>query len=58
LVTLIDTDRQIRVFRFLLSKQHATPYAGCWMTDAVREVGPEPTAPPLHGGPRAPKPEI
>ncbi len=57
LVTIIGSQRQAHVFRFYLSKQTDPPYAGCWMTDAVLEVGSsksvpqpprEPTPPPVE----------
>jgi hypothetical protein len=46
LVTMIDAGQNIRVFRFFLSKQRESPYEGCWMTDAVREMVFESPAPP------------
>lgn len=49
LVTLIDPGRNVRVFRFFLSRQRESPYVGCWMTDAVREVVFDGPAPPPRG---------
>ena len=34
-VTLIDAQGRPAVYFFLLSRQTASPYEGCWMTDAV-----------------------
>lgn len=39
LVTVFDEQKNVCVYRFLLSRQEAPPYAGCWMTDAVRADG-------------------
>ncbi len=49
LVTVVDQDRQLRAFTFILSRQTADPYRDCWMTEAVFPVGsssPAPPAPP------------
>jgi hypothetical protein len=54
LVTILDAGQNIRVFRFFLSKQRESPYEGCWMTDAVREVLFERPAPPPRGASPAP----
>lgn len=35
LVTVLDANRAIRIFRFFLSKQTEPQYLDCWMTDAV-----------------------
>lgn len=39
LVTIVDPQRTIHVFRFFLSKQQQPPYEDCWMTDAVGTEG-------------------
>ncbi|HEX4413281.1 MAG TPA: DUF4864 domain-containing protein [Lacipirellulaceae bacterium] len=39
LVTTIDPAGELTLFRFFLSKQTKSPFAGCWMTDAVIRVG-------------------
>lgn len=54
LLTVVDSQGRLSLFRCFLSKQSDAPYAECWMTDAVlraREVappqGPPPPAQPL-----------
>jgi hypothetical protein len=39
LVTLVDRNGELRMFRWFLSKQTNVQYDGCWMTDAVVAVG-------------------
>lgn len=39
LVTVIDAERRMWVYRFYLSKQREAPYEDCWMTDAVTREG-------------------
>ncbi len=48
LLTVVDANGNLSLFRCFLSKQTAAPYADCWMTDAVirvGEVGPAPNRP-------------
>ena len=39
LVTVIDANGNLCLFRCFLSKQTAAPYTDCWMTDAVIRIG-------------------
>lgn len=52
LVTVVDENRRLRAFTFILSRQTAEPFRDCWMTEAVFPVGssaPAPAAPPGPG---------
>ena len=46
LATFLDRNNQVRVFRFILSRQTEPEYAECWMTDGVIEVEAPPAKPP------------
>lgn len=49
LVTVVDRDRRLRAFTFILSRQTSEPFKDCWMTEAVYPVSgsvPQPPAPP------------
>jgi hypothetical protein len=49
LLTVVDGNGNLSLFRCFLSKQTAAPYADCWMTDGVIRVGevnPQPNPPP------------
>src|SRR5262245_38378165 len=39
LLTVVDAQGNLSLFRCFLSKQTAAPYVDCWMTDAVLRVG-------------------
>jgi hypothetical protein len=39
LVSVIDDERNLLLYRFYLSRQNAEPYVDCWMTDAVTFEG-------------------
>jgi hypothetical protein len=39
LVTVVDERWQAHAFTFILAKQTAEPYGGCWMTEAVFPMG-------------------
>jgi hypothetical protein len=39
LVTVVDDGGNLTCYRCFLTKQSATPYRDCWMTDAVVRVG-------------------
>jgi hypothetical protein len=59
LVTVVDEDRRLRAFTFILSRQTADPYRDCWMTEAVYPVASSaPAAPGTDGSPPAPPGEI
>lgn len=38
LVSMVDGHDELRVFRFLLSRQSQHPYLDCWMTDGVAQI--------------------
>ena len=49
LVTVLDRDKHLRAFTFILSRQSSEPFRDCWMTEAVYPVTSslsEPPAPP------------
>lgn len=46
LVTIIDEERAVRAFAFVLAKQKEPPFKDCWMTEAVLSASPTPAAPP------------
>jgi Domain of unknown function (DUF4864) len=56
LVTIVDNQGQLALFRFFLSKQVDPPYADCWMTDSVLRLTPPPATPPPTP-PIAPEPQ-
>jgi hypothetical protein len=38
LVTVVDRDKRLRAFTFILSRQSSKPFEDCWMTEAVYPV--------------------
>jgi hypothetical protein len=49
LVTVVDRDKHLRAFTFILSRQTSEPFKDCWMTEAVY-----PVTSPLEGPPAVP----
>ena len=47
-VTVLDSHDEIRVFQFLLSKQHGKDIEKCWMTDAVFPLQQIPAKAPIE----------
>jgi hypothetical protein len=47
LVTIIDEQRHVRAFAFVLSRQKEKPFKDCWMTEAVLPAFPAAPAPPV-----------
>ena len=55
LLTVVNSKGNLSLFRCLLSKQTAAPYADCWMTDAVIRIGEvDPAKIPQNPPPQAP----
>lgn len=58
LLTVVDRDGNLALFRCFLSQQAAAPFANCWMTDAVVRIGDAVPADPAPDRSPQPAPTI